>query len=39
MHGVETPLSKLNITVGKEVGVRLEKPLDIILIMAVISNK
>jgi hypothetical protein len=30
---METPLSTLNIIVGREAGVRLEKTLDIILII------
>ncbi len=34
MCEVETPLSTLNVIVGRKVGVRLEKPLDIILAMA-----
>jgi hypothetical protein len=30
---MEIPLSTFNVTVGREVGVRLEKPLDIIFAM------
>jgi hypothetical protein len=33
MCGMETPLSTLNVTVGREVGVRLKKPLDIFFAM------
>jgi hypothetical protein len=33
MCGMETPLSILNVIVGRKAGVKLEKPLDIILAM------
>jgi hypothetical protein len=33
MCGMETPLSTLNTTIGREVRVKLERTLDIILVM------